>query len=580
MTSPVFGKIELVAARRQGRNFLIVVFLFSIFVNLLMLVGPLFMLQVYDRVLASQSESTLVALFVLVAALYGLMALLDFARGRLLGRFGARFQEALDDRVFRAVLGRAVMARERSASSTGLRDLEQMGSIMGSPPMLAFFDMPWCPIFFAALFIFHPFLGWLGLFGGVILVIITLCNQFLTNWRMKEAKQASGNAAYLAEQARKFGEDVRAQGMTGSLAERWQAQRQDAQNLDVKYNDITGFFSSFTKSFRLFLQSTMLAAGAWLVLQGQLTAGAMIAGTIILGRALAPIEQSIGQWKMFQTAYSGWKSLTVLLETTAPVPEMTNLPRPDGTITVKDLVVQPFGAKKPTLVNVSFQLKPGEVLGVVGRSGIGKSSLVRSLVGVLPPRQGEIRLGGAELSQYDPDVLGSYIGYLPQEVTFFNGTIAENIARMSQSPDSVEVVRAAKAALAHDLILTLPKGYDTPVLGGDIQLSGGQKQRVALARALYGNPEVLILDEPNSALDIDGTQALSSVVKKMKENKKSVIVTTHRPAGLSEADFLMFLNQGTVMAFGPRDEVLKKLMSGLNAVNTQIQEARKNVTQK
>lgn len=460
------------------------VFLFSVFVNLLMLTGPLFMLQVYDRVIGSRSEETLAALFLLVGLLYGLMAILDYARGRVLARFGARFQEALDERVFSAVMKRALLPRERSAPVTGLRDLETIQATFASPAFLALFDLPWVPIFFAAIFIFHPMLGWLGIAGGVILIILAILNQWLTKKQVLDAQSSSAQAHHISDQARKIGEIVRAQGMQGAITQRWLIARQKAQDQTIQSSDYSGFFTASTKAFRLFLQSAMLAVGAYLTLKGEMTAGAMIAGSIILGRALAPIEQSLGQWPQLQKSRAGWLALIELLKTTPPDIRQTELPRPKAQLSVKGVSIVPPGTRKPTLSNISFLLSPGEALGIIGRSGSGKSSLARALVGIWPPATGEIRLDGAKLDQYDPDVLGSYIGYVPQDVSLFTGTVTENIARLSSEPDEAEVVRAAKAAQAHDLILTLPNGYGTLIEGGDVQLSGGQRQRIALARAL------------------------------------------------------------------------------------------------
>jgi PrtD family type I secretion system ABC transporter len=570
MARLLLGRQELIDARRLGGGFLFCVSLFSVFVNLLMLTGPLFMLQVYDRVLGSRSEETLVALFMLVGALYALMAVLDYARGRVLARFGARFQEALDERVFGAVLKRSLLPRERTLPATGLRDLETIQGTLASPAFLALFDLPWVPIFFAAIFIFHPWMGWLGLAGGAVLIVMTILNQMLTRKSVIEAQSTSASAHSLADQARKIGELVRAQGMQTAITQRWLSIRNDAQDKTIRSSDISGFFTAGTKAFRLFLQSAMLALGAYLTLRGELTAGAMIAGSIILGRALAPIEQSLGQWPQLQKSYAGWQALRVLLETTPPEPVQVALPRPEARLSVSSLSLIPPASHKPTLADISFNLEPGQAIGVIGRSGSGKSSLARALVGVWPPAKGEIRLGGAKIEQYDPEALGAYIGYLPQDVSLFGGTVAENIARMALEPDAEEVVRAAKAASAHELILTLPQGYNTLIEGGDAQLSGGQRQRVALARALYGNPELLILDEPNSALDAEGSDALAHAIRAMKSEGKSVIIMTHRPTALSECETLVILDKGTVKAHGPRDEVLRSMTTNAEAIQKRM----------
>ncbi|RSK31613.1 type I secretion system permease/ATPase [Rhodovulum iodosum] len=553
-------------ARSKGTTLLGYSFLFSIFVNLLMLTGPLFMLQIYDRVLGSRSEETLTALFLLVAGLYALMAILDFARGRVLARFGARFQSTLDQRVFDATLRRAVVPSERAAPATAQRDLESIQTLFSSTALLALLDMPWTPVFIGAIFIFHPLLGWLAVAGGLFLVSLTVLNQLLTRRRLNEAQTASQGAYGFAEQARMASEIVRAQGMRGAITERWLNRRVDALKQTLGASDWTGSFTSFTKAVRLFLQSAMLALGAWLVLQGEMTAGAMIAASILLGRALAPVEQALGQWQVIQRARAGWTSLSAFLGATPKEPVRTALPRPKAELVVKGLSVVPPGGSTPTLKNVSFKLEPGHALGVIGKSGAGKSTLARALLGLWSPVAGEMRLDGATLDQYDVDSLGRHIGYLPQSVTLFTGTVTENIARMSLDPDEAAVIDAARRANAHDLITSLPKGYDTVIEGNDSQLSGGQRQRIALARALYGDPVLLILDEPNSALDADGSEALNKAVRSFKADGKSVIIMTHRPAAISECDILLVLDNGQATALGPRDEVLKSMLRNADDV--------------
>lgn len=560
------GLPELRAARAEGTGLLGSVFLFSIFVNILMLTGPLFMLQVYDRVLGSRSEETLVALFILVAALYGLMGCLDYARGRVLARFGARFQSSLDDRVFDAVLQRALLPKERGAPANGLRDLEMVQTLFTSPVMLALFDVPWTPFFIAAIFIFHPVLGWLAVFGGALLIVITLLNALLTRRKTLEAQMASGQANAFAEQVRRSAEVVRSQGMGAAVSIRWHLMRDKALSDTIKSSDWTGLFSAMTKTFRLFLQSAMLGVGAYLVLQGEMTAGAMIAGSILLGRALAPIEQSIGQWPMVQRARAAWAALAELLITTPPEAQTHALPTPAPNVMFSGVSVMSQGAKAPTLSAVSFYLSEGEILGVIGKSGSGKSTLAKSILGLTRVVAGEVRFGGATLDQYGPDALGAYIGYLPQNVVLFNGTIAENIARMGTTPDDTKIVDAAKRANAHEMILSLPDGYKTVVMSEDSQLSGGQKQRIALARAFYGDPVLLVLDEPNSALDHEGSIALNIAVREFKASNRTVIILTHRPSAITECDRLLVIEDGRIKADGPRDDVLKSTVSNVRDI--------------
>ena len=560
------GVNELKNARRAGAGFLWAVFIFSVFVNLLMLTGPLFMLQVYDRVLASGSEETLLALFLLVVVLYGLMTVLDYARGRILARFGARFQRTLDRRVFAAVLKRGISPKERAAPSSGLRDLESVRTVFTSPIMVALFDIPWTPLFIAAIFVFHPWLGWMAVFGSCVLILTTLLNNWFTNSKTLAAQQAGQQAQSFAEQARHSAEIVRAQGMSTDITERWDAMRIEALNQSIHSTDWTGFFSSFGKTFRLFLQSAMLALGAYLVLQNQATGGAMIASSILLGRALAPIQQALGQWGMVQRARGAWSSLGQLLETTPPEETSHVLPRPHANISFNGVTVIPAGTKSPTLQGISFYLGDGEVLGVIGNSGSGKTTLAKTLLGLHRPTAGEVRLGGATLDQYDPDDLGSYIGYLPQNVALFSGTVSENIARMSVNPNEDKVVEAAKRANAHEMILSLPSGYKTIVQGDDSQLSGGQRQRIALARAFYNDPVLLLLDEPNSALDNEGSQALNDAIRDFKADGRTTIIMTHRPTAISECDRLVVIEAGRVRADGPRDEVLKSMVSNVEDI--------------
>lgn len=551
------------------RHFLLFAFFFSIFVNILMLTGPLFMLQVYDRVLGSRSEETLVALLILVLALYGLMWLLDFSRTRLLARYGARFQSELDEKVFQSQLTRRP-DDTRPETLSASRDLEAVQGFYASPALTAIMDAPFTPVFIVVIFIFHSWLGWFALAGGLFLIAITVLNQVLTSKRVSEAQIAAEGAHRFAENSKQASELIRTQGMLEPVTERWMGHRTKALKLNMTAVDWTGAFSTFTKSFRLSLQSLMLALGAWLVLQGELTAGAMIAGSILLGRALAPIEQIIGRWPQIARARQGRRSLETFLDQNEETQEKTRLPRPEGRLDVKGLTLTTGPGKPALLYNVSFDIEPGEALGVVGRSGSGKTTIAKTLLGLLEPNIGEVRLGGALISHYAPADLGAYVGYLPQDPMLISGTIAENIARMSLEPDSEMVVAAAQKAKAHELILSLPDGYETRVENNSIGLSGGQRQRIALARALYGDPVLLVLDEPNSALDQEGSEALNAAVRTAKSEGRSVIIMTHRPVAISECDKLMVIDGGRVKAHGPRDEVLKSMMKNAGDIQRVI----------
>jgi len=564
---------EVRDARNRGVNFLGIAFLFSIFVNLLMLTGPLFMLQVYDRVLGSRAVETLTALFLLVALLYALMAMLDFARGRIVARFGARFQSTLDQRVFDATLRDALVPQIRAAPARALRDLESIQTVCSSPVLLAAMDIPWTPVFLAAIFLFHPLLGWLAVTGGAVLIVIAILNQMMTHRKVAQAQAASALANSMSENARQAAEVIRAQGMRKDITQRWLTQRSAALSQSIAASDWTGSFTSLTKSLRLFLQSAMLALGAWLVLQNEMTAGAMIAGSILLGRALAPIEQVVGQWGAIERARSAWSSLSHYLAHVPVEPSRTRLPIPEARLSVRSLTIIPPGSETPTIQNASFELEPGRALGVIGKSGSGKTTLAKARLGLWAPAAGEIRLGGATLDQYDPDELGRHSGDLPQHGTLFNGTVAENIARMSLNPDELAVVAAAKKANAHDLILSLEKGYDTVLEGANSQLSGGQQQRIGLARALYGDPVLLVLDEPNSALDTEGTDALNAAVREFKAAERAVIIMTHRPMAMSECDHLAGVEVGRIANFGSRDEVLNGMGQNAGSIQKQFRKA-------
>ena len=476
------GLAELKAARRANRSLFWAVGLFSVFVNLLMLTGPLYMLQIYDRVLGSGSEETLLALSVLVGFLFLMMGLLDYTRGRILARIGARFQARLDQRVFSAVLRANARGRGTAATNSGLRDLGAVQRLLSSPVLTAIFDIPWTPVFLAGIFLFHPWLGYLAISGGIFLIVITILNQILTRTPVLEANQSNHFADQMAEQLRSESELVQSLGMQGAVFERWHIAREKALGASIHASDSSGRFSILTKTFRMFLQSAMLGLGAYLVLQGQLTAGAMIAGSILLGRALAPIEQSIGQWALVQTASKGWSNLAVLLAEVPVEPMRTTLPKPKALLTAKQVTVVPPGEQQASLRVVNFALEPGQAMGVIGPSGAGKSTLARAITGVWRVAGGKIRLDGAALDNYDPDVLGQHIGYLPQRVQLFDGTIAENIARLSLQPDDEAVIKAAKKAAAHEMILAFPDGYDTRVSANGGRLSGGQLQRIGLAQ--------------------------------------------------------------------------------------------------
>jgi len=559
------GREELRKARSQSRGLFWAVGIFSFFANMLMMTGPLYMLQVYDRVLSSRSEATLVALSVLVLFLYATMGILDYARGRVMARVGARFQSSLDRRVFAAVLKKSSLP-QNDKPVTGIRDLETVQRLMTSPVLMSLFDLPWTPVFLFGIWIFNPMLGMLAIGGGLVLVVITILNQLMTRNSMALSQQASIRSELMSEQIRSESEMVRSLGMQGATFKRWFQTRTKALEASIATADVGGSFTTLTKTFRLILQSAILGLGAWLVLQGELSPGAMIAGSILLGRALQPIEMAIGQWGLFQGASKSWKNLEELLGEIPPELEKTPLPKPKAILEAQQMTIIPPGQNQAALRMLSFKLNPGQACGVIGPSGAGKSTLARALTGVWHPAGGHVRLDGASLDNYDPDVLGTHIGYLPQRVQLFDGTIADNIARLSETPDSDAIHRAAKAAGAYNMILELPDGFDTVVTANGGRLSGGQIQRIGLARAMYGDPVILVLDEPNSNLDNDGSQALNTAIREFKAAGKAILIMAHRPAAIQECDMLLMIENGARKAFGPKEQVLQEVVKNHAAI--------------
>ncbi len=538
-------------------------FVFSIFVNILMLTGPLFMLQVYDRVLSSRSEETLLALLALVFCLYLFMWPMDYARTRVFARCGARIQAALDERVFKAQFRNAQgLSGARSAS----RDLETVQGFFGSPTMPALMDLPFTLFFIGVIFLLHPWLGWFAVGSCLALLVISLANQFLTTRAVNDA-QANSEASHLfTERMRAAAEIIRSQGMIDAISQRFLEHRVKALGQTMTANDRTIAFSSFTRTFRMALQSLVLALGAWLVLQTELTAGAMIATSILLSRALAPIEQTIGRWPQIVKFKRAYRSLSGFLADQPKTAPKMPLPRPASKLELAGVTYIAEPGKPALLHGISFAIEPGQALGVIGQCGSGKTSLARCILGTARPNAGEVRLGGALIDHYDPDELGLHIGYLPQHPVLVPGTVAENIARMSATPSSEAVIAAARKANAHDLILKLPNGYETRIEDIASGLSGGQQQRIALARALYGDPALLVLDEPNSALDQEGSEALNAVIRTLRQEGRSVLVLTHRPMAISECDILLVLDAGRVKAFGPREEVMQSMIQNADDV--------------
>lgn len=552
---------------------MVVVAIFSVFFNLLMLTGPLFMLQTYDRVLSSRSEATLLALLVLVAFLYGVMGLLDWSRGRILARVGAQFQNRLDRRVFDAVLRRSVTDPQidrRTGSGQQLKDLEAVNRFLGSPAFATVFDAPWTPVFLIGLGYFHPLIGALAVAGGLVLSLSALLNQMATRTSSVKAAVSGHVSDRFAEQLRTEAETIRSLGMQPNAFETWAQSRQTALGMSLASGELGSTFATLSRTVRLFLQSAMLGLGAWLVLRGEIGPGVMIASSILMGRALMPIETLISQWPMVQRTLRAWDNLGTLLTEVPPEGTRIELPRPRARLVVQGLTVTPPHAGRPTLRQISFDIQPGEAVGVIGPSGAGKSTLARCLIGVWPVTAGRVTLDGAPLDQYDPVRLTDYIGYLPQRVSLFDGTVAENIARLSRNPDSARVIEAARKADAHEMILKLPEGYNTPVHAAATQLSGGQIQRIGLARALYSDPVLLVLDEPNSNLDNEGSLALNRAIVAMKAAGNAVLIMAHRPSAIKECDRLLILEDGQRKAWGPREQVMSEMLANVQVIRKSV----------
>ena len=571
------GSREIRAALAESRRLFLSCGVFSAFVNLLMLTGPLFMLQVYDRVLTSRSEATLVTLIAIVAFLFLMMGVLDHARRRVLARAGALFQARLEARVLRAILVRSIAPAERSRPASGVHDLETLQRFASGSSPFAFFDAPWTPVFLLALFMFHWILGVLAVFSGCLLLVVALLNQSRTTALQAEATAARARSGHFLEQVRASGETVIGLGMHDAVLSRSGTLRDILLGKTLAASDRNGFYGVLSKTLRLFLQSMMLGLAAWLSILGEVTPGAMIASSILLGRALAPIDLAVGQWPMLQRALAAWRSLAALLGETPPEAARMALPAPRAILEAQALTVVAPGARVPAVRGASFRLHPGQAAGIAGASAAGKSTLARALAGVWRPYAGSVRLDGAELDQYGAAALSRYIGYLPQDVVLFEGTVAENIARLSPSPNAEQVVEAAKRTGAHEMILGLPAGYDTQVAAGGGALSGGQRQRIALARAFYGSPVVVIMDEPDSNLDAAGTAAIARAITDLKARGGAAVIVAHRQGAFTQCNTVYLMEAGRpipAMA-GKRAAPMRSLQpTGVKKTPVELQRAR------
>lgn len=530
---------------------------FSLVINLLMLTGPLFMLQVYDRVLTSRSVPTLIALTALVAGLYGFMGVLEFIRSRVLSRVGSQLDDDLNPRTFSIWVAEGVSGHQKA--SQPLHDLKNLRQFLAGSGPLALFDMPWIPIYLGIIFLFHWTLGLVATVGAVTILTVALANELLTRKPLSEANRSQLNSSSFAELCRRNAEAVLALGMRRHVQRRWLDLQSKATSEHRQASDRSSAFSSFSKSFRRFLQSAILAAGAVLAIKQIISPGMMIAASIIMGRALSPIDLAIGQWKGFISARLAWRRLSALFDAVPGIERRTSLPAPEGRLTVDNLFALPPGGEKAVLEALTFDLEPGQGLGVIGPSASGKTTLARLLTGIWKPSRGNLRLDGAAFDQWDRDELGRYLGYLPQDVELFEGTVRDNIARFDPDASDEAVVEAAMQAGAYQMILGLPNGYETQIGEAGAILSGGQRQRIGLARALFGNPVLVVLDEPNANLDAEGDEALTTAIKSLRDRGRTVVVMAHRPSAIAAVDKLLMLRGGRQIAFGPKEEVLRQV---------------------
>lgn len=532
---------------------------FSLCINVLMLAPSLYMLQVYDRVLNSRNETTLLMLSLILVGLYLLYAALEWVRSMVLVRVGVRLDLALDGRVFNAAFERNLRSGGGNAAQA-LGDLQVVRQFLTGNGLFAFFDAPWAPIYLLVITAFHPLLGLVALVGTLLLVALAWLTNRVTHPPLAQAQRLAMQSSSQINNHLRNAEVIESMGMLDNLRDRWFAKHVSMLRLQAQASDRAGVLSALTRFLRMLLQSLMLGLGAWLVLDNKLTGGMMIAGSILAGRALAPVELVIGSWRGFLGARDAYGRLEELLRQ-FPVREVSlALPPPTGLVAVEGVTAVPPGTRRAVLNNLSVLMPAGQVVGVIGPSGAGKSSLARLLVGVWPAAAGVVRLDGADIYRWDKAELGPYIGYLPQDVELFEGTIAENIARFGQI-DSIKVVEAARRAGVHELILRFPEGYDTQIGVGGAVLSGGQRQRIGLARALYGDPVLIVLDEPNSNLDDVGEAALVEAIRGLKRAGRTVVLITHRTNVLATVDALLVLRDGALVLYGPRDEVMARLNS-------------------
>lgn len=548
------------AALRDCRAAFIGVGIASALVNLLYLTGSFFMLEVYDRILPSRSIPSLIALSLLALLLYAFQGAFELIRGRMLVRIAGALDESLNGRIYRAIVKAPLKLRMQGDGLQALRDFDQVRSFLSGVGPAALFDLPWLPFYIAICFLFHPVIGLIAIIGGLILTLLTYLTNRGTQAPAKKASEAGGLRNAFAQASQRNAEVVHAMGMSARLTALWERRNTEFRDENRRTSDIGNGYGALSKVFRMALQSGVLAAGAVLVIRGEASPGIIIAGSILTARALAPVELAIGNWRGLVAARQSWQRLKELLKALPEADAPLQLPDPRERLTVEGLASGPPAAQRLIVSDVNFTVRAGGAVGVIGPSASGKSSLARAILGIWPAYRGSVRLDGAALDQWASDALGKHVGYLPQDVELFAGTIAQNICRFAEDATSEAIVAAAKAARVNDLILRLPNGYDTEIGDGGMTLSAGQRQRVALARALYRDPFLVVLDEPNSNLDAEGEQALSEAIMSVRSRGGIVIVVAHRPSALASVDLVLMMNEGRMQAFGPKEQVLGQVL--------------------
>ena len=531
--------------------------IFSLFINLLMLTPTIYMLQVYDRAVGSNSTSTLLMLTLLAVVLFVTLGALEWVRSQILIRVSTRFDLLLNERLYRVLFRQALVSGGKT-SAQPLNDLLVLRQFLTGNGLFAFFDAPWLPVYIGLLFLFHPAFGVVTVISAIVLILLAIWNERATHDDLEQANRVSVESSNITSHNLRNAEVVNALGMLPDLMARWKDKQQRLILLQAVASEKAGLIAAASKTYRITMQSLVLGLGAWLAIDKQITPGLMVAGSILVGRALAPIDAMIGSWKQFLSVRTAYDRLNGLLAQFPAEAERMVLPAPKGALRAEQAVVAPPGSKVAVLKGLNFNIEAGSFVALIGASASGKSTLARALLGIWPVANGAIRLDGADIGQFERGLIGPYIGYLPQDIELFDGSIAENIARFGML-DADKVVAAAQAAGVHDMILHLPQGYDTEIGGSGGVLSAGQRQRVGLARALYGEPVLVVLDEPNSNLDDVGEQALAQALATLKQRGSTVVVITHRVGILSLADRIMVLNEGLLVLDGPRDEILAKL---------------------